>query len=370
MIKVLMLVNWKVRYCNQVPDDLQPPDYVCKGRSYWFFRYMRSDWDVDVVDVRSLPVLESFEKNKLRFYVLQTLRVLPRLGKYDLVLSHGMQAGIVLALWRMLFHTKAKHVVFDIGSFNSAAQEGRALRLMQWASHSIDGVIYHTKSQIEYYRMYYPWLVEKSRFIPFGTDLEFFEKDKKLFNNERYIVCVGTAKRDWDTLVEAYRELNTDVRLKIVGHVDEQYAGISGVDMVPSVPVLEYKQIVMGALFCVLPLESWNYSYGQMTFMQQMAMGKCVVAARVPPLVDYAVDGKTAIFYQPQDVEDCRMKLSLVLGDVDLRERIGLYAPKWLAEHRNEKKMADGIQAFLDEVGGGTGNPYQTMRLGGLRVHP
>ena len=345
-----MLVNWKIRYSNHVPDDLQPPDYVCKGRPYWFFRYMRPDWDVDVVDVQSLPALESFEKNRLRFYILQTLRVLPKLSQYDLVLSHGMQAGIVLAFWRKLFHTKARHVVFDIGSFNSAAEEGRALHIMQWASHSIDGLIYHTGSQIDYYKMFYPWLVDKSRFIPFGTDLEFFEPEKKPLKNERYIVCVGTAKRDWDTLVEAFRELDTDVQLKIVGHVDERYTGIPGVEMVPSVPVQEYKKLVEGALFCVLPLESWNYSYGQMTFMQQMAMGKCVVAARVPPLVDYAVEGKTAIFYQPQDIEDCRMKLDLVLNDVDLRERIGSYAPKWLAENRNERKMAEGIQAFLDEV--------------------
>lgn len=350
MTKVLMLVNWRVRYCDQVPDDLQPPDYVCKGKPYWFFRYMRPDWDVDVVDVRSLPVIERFEKNRLRFYILQTLRILPRLGQYDLVLSHGMQAGISLALWRTLFHTKAKHVVFDIGSFNSAADEGTALHVMQWASRSIDGLIYHTGSQIDYYRKFYPWLTDKSRFVPFGTDLEFFEQDKELVRSERYIICVGTAKRDWDTLVTAYRELDTDVSLKIVGHVDERYANIPGVDMVPSVPVLEYKQLVEGALFCVLPLESWNYSYGQMTFMQQMAMGKCVVAARVPPLIDYAVEGRTAIFYQPKDVEDCRAKLGLVLGDADLRERIGSYAPEWLAENRNERKMADGIQAFLDEV--------------------
>lgn len=350
MIKVLMLVNWKVRDCDQVPDDLQPPDYVCKGKPYWFFRYMRPDWDVDVVDVRSLPVIERFEKNELRFYALQTLRVLPKLNQYDLVISHGMQSGIVLALWRMFFHTKAKHIVFDIGSFNSAAEEGRALRIMQWASHSLDGLIYHTRSQIDYYRSFYPWLVEKSKFIPFGTDLDFFERTKKSLNSERYIVCVGSAKRDWDTLVEAFRELDTDVRLKIVGHVDERYKGIPGVDMLPSVPVQQYKQLVERALFCTLPLESWNYSYGQMTFMQQMAMGKCVVAARVPPLVDYAVEDETAVFYEPQDVEDCRMKLGLVLNDVDLRERIGSYAPKWLAENRNERKMADGIQSFLDGI--------------------
>ena len=40
--------------------------------------------------------------------------------------------------------------------------------------------------------------------------------------------------------------------------------------------------------------KSFNYSYGQMTLMQQMALGKCVVAAKVPSLVDYVENGKTA----------------------------------------------------------------------------
>lgn len=353
MTKVLMLVNWKVRYCNEVPDDLQPPDYVCKGKPYWFFRYMSDDWDVDVVDVRSLPAIESFEKEQLRFYILQTLRVLPRLGQYGLVISHGMQSGIVLALWRRVFHTKAKHVVFDIGSFNLAAESGKALHMMQRASHSIDGVIYHTSSQVEYYKDFFPWLVDRSRFIPFGTDLEFFVPTGQAIEGSTdspYIICVGSAKRDWDTLVEAYAGIETNVRLKIVGHVDQRYVSVPGIEMVPCVSVQEYKKLVKGSLFCVLPLESFNYSYGQMTLMQQMAMGKCVVAAHVPPLVDYGVDDETVLFYDPKDVDDCREKLKLAVDDERLRTRIATAAPLWLRENRSEKKMARDIESFLCEV--------------------
>lgn len=353
MAKVLMLVNWKVRYCNEVPDDLQPPDYVCKGKPYWFFRYTSGDWDVDVVDVKSLPAIESFEKERLRFYVLQTIKVLPRLGQYDLIISHGMQSGIVLALWRRLIHTRAKHVVFDIGSFNSAAESGEALRMMQWASHSIDGIIYHTSSQIKYYEQYFPWLVDKSRFVPFGTDLDFFRTEEcaaSVNTGIPYIICVGNAKRDWDTLVAAYKRLDTNVHLKILGHVDQRFNGVPGVEMIPQVPVQEYKRLVRDSLFCVLPLESFNYSFGQMTLMQEMAMGKCVVAARALSLVDYGVDGETVLFYEPRNVEDCCDKLKLALGDSRLRERLAAEAPSWLRSNRSEKKMARGVEAFLGDV--------------------
>ena len=116
MVKILMLVNWKVRYCDQVPSDLQPPDYYVADKPYWFFRYFNNQCDVDVVDISSLPAIESIEKEGLRFYIIQTLRVIPRLNKYDCIISHGVQSGILLSLWRRLFKTKSKHIVFDIGS--------------------------------------------------------------------------------------------------------------------------------------------------------------------------------------------------------------------------------------------------------------
>ena len=56
-MKILMLVNWKVAYENQIPEGKQPPDYVVPGQKYWFFRYLSDDICVDVVDILSFPCL-------------------------------------------------------------------------------------------------------------------------------------------------------------------------------------------------------------------------------------------------------------------------------------------------------------------------
>ena len=45
-MKILMLVNWKVAYENQIPEGKQPPDYVVPGQKYWFFRYLSDDISV------------------------------------------------------------------------------------------------------------------------------------------------------------------------------------------------------------------------------------------------------------------------------------------------------------------------------------
>jgi len=293
-----------------------------------------------------------FEKNILRFYIIQTLRALPQLKYYDLILSHGIQSGIVLCLFRRIFRTKAKHIVFEIGSFQSASESGWPLKLMQFASKSINGIIYHSSKQLEYYTKFFPWLVERSQFIKFGTDLEYFEPSqlKKREDADTYILCVGYAKRDWETLIKAYQLLDTPIRLRLVGKIEEKIKEIKGIEQMPYIPINELKDLIHSALFCILPLESHNYAFGQMTLLQQMAMKKLVVVARVPSVVDYVKEGKTALFYSPLDIEDCARVMQDVLNKRYNIQKIGDAARRDLEMFCNEEIMAQNIEDFLNSI--------------------
>lgn len=351
-MKILMLVNWKVQRVKAKPKDIQASDYFIDGEPYWFYRYFKELPAVDIIDICSFNLWENFEKNKLRFYIWQAVKAIPQLGKYDLIVSHGMQSAVVVSLWRRFFKTKAKHIVFEIGGFNSASETGIALKMMQFASKSIDCLIYHTSSQINYYSSFFPWLIEKCHFVKFGTDLDFFDPSDLCESADRdsYIICVGYAKRDWDTLVEAYGRVGEDIKLRLVGHVSEKYMGVSGIEQLPFVPVRELMNQIYNAKFCVLPLESFNYSFGQMTLMQQMALGKCVVAARVPSLVDYVRDGETAILYRAKDSNDLKEKMENILKNTEFREKIGLEGRHYLANFCNEKTFAEELEPIFNSI--------------------
>lgn len=351
-MRILMLVNWKVQRCKERPIDKQPPNYVIEEEPYWFFRYFEDQPEVDVVDVSSFPLLESFEKNTLRFYIWQTLKILPKLNRYDMVISHGMQSGVVLSLWRRIFKTKAKHIVFDIGSFNSAAESGFALKLMQFSSKSIDGLIYHTSSQLDYYQKYFPWIVPKSQFVRFGTDLDFFDPTDlhKTDDHDTYLISVGYSDRDRNTVVKAYQKLNTDVKLRFVGYVEEKYRDVPGVEQIPHISIHELINQIHNARLAVLPLKPFNFSYGQMTLLQQMALGKCVIAAKVPSLVDYIEDFQTAVLYEPEDADDLAQKMETLLDNPELSQKIAQNGQKWLREKCNERIMASQVEKFIVEI--------------------
>ena len=353
-MKILMLVNWKVlREDIEKTTCAQASDIVSEGKPYWFFRFFSNHYDVDIIDVSSLPVIENFEKNKLHFYVLQGIRAIPKLRNYDLVISHGMQSAVIVCMWRKLFPGRAKHLLFEIGGFNSAAESGKTLHLLQFASKSLDAVIYHTSSQINYYKEFYPWIVSKAHFVRFGTDYDFFSRENETPTSKEkqtYILCLGYAKRDWETLIKAYRKSAIDIELWLVGHEETEYEKISGVRQFPFVDIQTMKRIIQNAEFCVLPLKYYNYSFGQMTLLQQMAMGKLVITSDVPSMADYVFDGKTAVLYKPENIEDLKNKIMWAHSHENERIRIGKNAQQFVKNDCNERIMAKQIEQIIRSI--------------------
>ena len=346
-MKILMLVNWKIEYCEEKPADKQPPDYKVEGKDYWFYRYFKNKPEVDVIDIRSFPWLENFERNKLHFYIWQAIRAIPKLNQYDLIVSHGMPSAIVICLWRRFFKTKAKHVVFDIGSFASASESGFSLKLMQFASKSLDGLIYHMSAQRIYYEKFFPWVVDKSQFIKFGADFDFFGSDRKINSiGRKYIVCAGKNKCDWDTVVKAYKESKIDLDLHLIGGKEERFENISGVVQIPYLPINDFIEQVHGAEFCVLPLEPVPFSFGQMRLLQQMALKKCVIVSNAPSILDYVEDGITAKVYKTHHQEELKRIMRWAVEKERGRENIANNAYNFVKDECNEEKMANNIECF------------------------
>lgn len=352
MIKILMLVNWKVNRVDSIPDNIQAPDYFCKNEKYWFYKYFDKDVVVDVIDISTNRLFEKIEK-KLHFYPIQSFKAFFKMRKYDVVISHGMPSGIVLALMRRIFKSKTKHIVFDIGSFNSAAEEGKILKLNQIASKSIDHIIYHTSEQRKYYEKFYPWLVDKSTFIPFGTDLKFFEKykeNKTNIENYEYILSIGYSKRDYDTLVKAYNEADIPVKLVIIGNDKIETYGNQNIILHNRISKDKLNEYIISAKFCVLPLKYMNYSFGQMTLLQQMFYKKCVVTANVPSVKDYVIDNETAILYESENISDLAKKLKYCNDNNNICQIIGEKASENLYKKYSEEVMAHKIEEVIKNV--------------------
>lgn len=351
-----MLVNWKVKKCDSVPSNLQSPDYFVKNEDYWFFKYFSEKPQVDVIDISSNFIIEKIEKKVFHFYLIQGIKAIFSLHKYDLIISHGMQSAVVVAWWQRKFSKKkVKHLVFDIGCFNSAATRGIVFHIMQKISHSIDGFIFHVRNQINYYKQYYPWIVNRCRFIPFGADFDFYSNFKGKINNStsQYVIVIGKSKSDWLFASNAFCKANVpNLRIVFIGGFDKRIASCKNVEQKGFISIDELMLLISGALFCFMPLEQTPFSFGQMRLLQQMSMGKCILVSRIPSLMDYGIDGKDVIFYSANDYQDCVTKIRLISTSALLRKRIGENASINVKKHFTEKIMAQEVEKFIQDIKG------------------
>jgi len=156
--------------------------------------------------------------------------------------------------------------------------------------------------------------------------------------------------RDYPTLIEAWKMVKyNNVRLKIIGvdHISGVNRVPKNVDFIKRVTILELKENIAKARFVVVPLPYYKYSYGQMSFLQSMALGKICIVTKTPSSQDYINDCENGFLVQPYDINDLARKINLLLQKNSICNEIEKNARKSIENKFNEKYMATQLSEFI-----------------------
>src|SRR5205823_4998663 len=101
----------------------------------------------------------------------------------------------------------------------------------------------------------------------------------------------------------------------------------------------------------VVACPSYREGYG-IACAEAMAHGRPVVASAVGGLRDLVVDGETGLLVPPGDVAALRKALERLLGDADLRARLGAAARERARELLTwDRAVAQTVTAYDDALG-------------------
>lgn len=337
-------------------DRIQPPDKQIKGMRYWFFKYWPGNITVDLLDFSKFPMIHYFEKNIFKFYTVQAIKAWFITKNYDLIISHGAQSAVFYAFFRSLFGKKAPcHIVVDPASFNGGRDNFIELIPVKYSVRSITGIAYHSSIQKEYYLNILKMDSRKIKFIPFGVDIDFFKPPS--ISTDNSIVSFGHIKRDYRTLIEAWKQVRMkNVKLRLIGIDDIKhfYRGKlpANIEVHGNMNIDTLKQYIARALCVVIPLPVFNYSYGQMSLLQSMSMGKAVIVTRTPSTVDYVADGDNALFVEPCNIEDLAAKILMLHSNPDYGLRLGSNARNTVVGKFSEEIMSHRLYQFTMERAG------------------
>lgn len=177
--------------------------------------------------------------------------------------------------------------------------------------------------------------------------------------NERQICSAGREFRDYGTLLAAVAELPT-VKLKIdPASPWSRQQDTAGHSQLPPNTELAYmkigevRQLYAESAVVAVPLRTNPIGAGSTTMLEAMLMGKPVIITRSRD-GSFAgrrdlIDGEHVIMVDPGDVAGWRKAIERLMGDPELRSRIGAKGREWAVRYTNRKQW---LEIMIDALRG------------------
>ena len=222
----------------------------------------------------------------------------------------GVLKGLGYARPRIIAHN------FNLGDISNPIKR----RLGGWACQHVDRFLVHSPVEVDLYSRWLGLPAKRFEFVPLQRGRVSIDRVED--TAAPFLLAMGSAHRDYDTLIRAVIELG--IRTVIVTRKDEidRLPRSANVEFKTGLTEVECLDLLARARLSVTPVANMETASGQITFINAMQLGVPVLATRCPGTDGYIEDGKTGVLLTPFDVGDMRAKINAIWNDAAMRERI------------------------------------------------
>ena len=242
--------------------------------------------------------------------------------KPDGIIACFPQLAMCAALWKRISRSKPKIIAYN---FNlGELRPGLRQHLAQMFAGQIDCFVVHSPEEVARYADYLGVSQQRVQFIPLqrGKIMTLREEDM----DTPFIVAMGSAHRDYPTLINAANRLN--LATVIVTRA-------SDIAPLPKSPYVTFRSglteqecltLLARARICVTPIANMTTASGQVTFINAMQLGIAVIATRCPGTDGYVTHGRDGLLVAPFDVDDMTAAIDRLWKDDALRKQLAATA--------------------------------------------
>ncbi len=261
------------------------------------------------------------------------------------------------AFGSQLIHTlypfkKPKWVMFDFSITGLLGKETtRRQKIFRYLVTHAAGIVTISKNEEERLHLRFPEMKDRIKFIPLGTDTDFFKPKDVL--EEHTIFTVGfDPGRDYTTFIEATKDSSAQVVIatrpsKVEGY--ELPKNFTAKEFTPQGIVEGYSK----SKVFVLPLNikgGINDAMGCSTLVEAMAMAKAIVATRTPTMESYITSGVNGVLVPAEDPHAMKEAIESLLNDDEKRKLMGKAARQFVIEHCTADGVAKNLADFFKKL--------------------
>jgi glycosyltransferase involved in cell wall biosynthesis len=196
-----------------------------------------------------------------------------------------------------------------------AGHKGVLARFSLGAVHTF---VVHSRAEIGIYAKWLGLPESRFEFVPLSAAVPALALNRAEASPEAepYIVSLGTANRDYRTLIDAVRPLGIKTIIVAGPHA------LKGIDIPAHVEVrsgltLEAcHRLAQGARLNVIPIADVSAASGQVTLIEAMMLGCPLLVTECAGTVDYVSDGEDARLVPPREVKAMREAIEQLWADL------------------------------------------------------
>lgn len=271
---------------------------------------------------------------------------------YDVVLSLSERVGIPLA--RKLDRRTRHVVIFHHGMSRQKLRLIKALGL----HHGWDLIAAISQAEADGMRIYLGLDARRVTALHTPVDTDFYQPSRPSTADEGFIQSLGLSYRDYPTLIRAMRRLpQIPCQLRVGSTWVERRGGHENEALTPNVSLQPFvhpsvlRTCYAESRFIIVPIRATTqWSAGCTSVQAAQAMGKPVIATRVPGLSEYLIEGETGLLVDPGDDRAMAEAIALLWYDPQRVIRMGRQAREWVHEHHSLDRWLDRVEHLVRQA--------------------
>jgi len=233
---------------------------------------------------------------------------------------------------------------FNLGKLVGGLKQKAA----RFALRDVEIFVVHSSGEVPLIANYLGVPQERVRFVPLqrAPIAIVAEEDREA----PFIVSMGSANRDYATLVEAARITGLPVTIVASPRSMEGLSLPENVSILSGLSGAECRVLAQRARFSVVPLANVAAASGQVTVIEAQRMARAVIATRSIGTVDYIDDGVTGILVPPGDAQALAAQMQALWQDQATRARIAENGAGFADRHLSDEAAGRALGEILDEL--------------------
>lgn len=256
------------------------------------------------------------------------------------------QLALLAALRKRVSGARAPIIAW---CFNIGAPPGRLKRLIgRWAFQSVNHFVVHSSREVTLAKEWFGIPERKVTFVPLQKGEMTIRATED--TREPFIVAMGSANRDYRTLIEAIDGTGIPLTIVAAPRCIAHLRIPKNVTHLHDLTHAACLELAARARISVIPLLDVEAASGQVTFLEAMRLGRPVITTRSPGTEDYITDGQTGLLVPVGDSRSLREAIHSLWTDGARRQLLADAARHYAQAHFSDEAIAMRLRQILLET--------------------